>query len=322
MYLKTLKNTDANNMKAIPLKIIVCFKALMFSVICFAQETYSVTNLEVNDKNPHFGLAISNDGKVLITSYKTNKSGRVLIDGGEPILSLYEGDISSSGEITNVNPLHISKTEDVNHIVSATYSPEGKKLYVSTRYEKRRNKPKGKFKETNLHLEVADYTEGKGWSNFKVLEFCLPKYSYAHPTISADGKQLYFIANIKGQGKQFTRGKSDIYKVEIDASGAYGEPENVGVNVNTYAKEMFPYISNDNVLYFASNRPNGVGNYDIYKSEMDADGKFKKAKILPRPINSIASDICFVLTSTNTGYVTSKRKKGKGDDDIYYFVKQ
>ena len=295
---------------------------LLVSFVLSSQTDYTITNLEVNDKRPHFGLAVSPNGKVLITSYKTNKSGRVIIDKGEPILSLYEGDISGSGEITNVKPLQIANTEDINQIVSATYSPDGKKLYVSTRYEKRKNKPKGKFKETNLHLEVAEYIEGKGWSNFKVLDFCLPKYSYAHPTISADGKQLYFIASIKGQGKQFTRGQSDIYKVEIDASGNYGEPENVGTNVNTYAKEMFPYISKDNVLYFASNKPNGIGNYDIYKSEMDANGKFKKAEVLPKPINSIASDICFVLTSSNTGYVTSKRKKGKGDDDIYYFVKQ
>ena len=301
------------------------FINILFLLLCFnfslSQENFLLTNLEINNKMPHFGLAIHNS-KVLITSYKTNKKGRVLTDGDDAILSLYEGDISVSGEITNVSPLLIANTEDVNHIVSATYSPDGKKLYVSTRYEKRKNRPKGKFKETNLHLEVAEYIDGKGWSNFTVLPFCLPKYSYAHPSVSADGKQLYFIANIKGTGKQYTKGKSDIYMVNIDEEGNYGVPENVGSKVNSYAKEMFPYISADNTLYFASNKPGGVGGYDIYKSEMDAEGSFKKAEILPKPINSIASDICFVLTSSNSGYVTSKRKTGKGDDDIYYFVKQ
>ena len=85
---------------------------------------------------------------------------------------------------------------------------------------------------------------------------------------------------------------------------------------------MFPYMAHDNTLYFASNKPNGVGGFDIYKSVMNGDGTFEKAEILSKPINSKESDIRFVIDENGSGYVASKRKGGKGDDDIYYFNKK
>jgi hypothetical protein len=199
-------------------------------------------------------------------------------------------------------------------------SPDGKKLYVTTNYINRKNKPKGDFKETNFHIEIAEYIEGIGWTNFKVLPFCKPQYSYAHPSLSTDGKTLYFTANIRG-GKEIAKGPSDIFKVDVLGENTYSEPKNLGSQVNSYSGEMFPFISHTNTLYFASNRSNGVGGFDIYKSEMNEKGVFQKAKLLPQPINSKADDFCFVIEKTETsGYFSSKREEGKGEDDIYYFT--
>tara|TARA_R110002049_G_scaffold143647_5_gene305850 strand:+ start:1818 stop:2084 length:267 start_codon:yes stop_codon:yes gene_type:complete len=85
---------------------------------------------------------------------------------------------------------------------------------------------------------------------------------------------------------------------------------------------MFPFISTDNTLYFASNRPNGFGGFDIYKSKMNDDGTFEKAQKLPKPINSNKDDFSLIINSNNnSGYLSSKRNGGRGDDDIYYFTK-
>ena len=81
-------------------------------------------------------------------------------------------------------------------------------------------------------------------------------------------------------------------------------------------------MSSDSILYFASNRPNGFGGYDIYKSKLKDDNTFEKAVKLPKPINSNKDDFCFIINYENEGYFTSKRKGGKGDDDIYYFTKE
>lgn len=76
------------------------------------------------------------------------------------------------------------------------------------------------------------------------------------------------------------------------------------------------------VLYiFPPTDPNGFGGYDIYKCIANSKGVFEKAIKLPEPINSNQDDICFIIDADNTsGYFSSKRKEGKGENDIYYFT--
>ena len=156
--------------------------------------------------------------------------------------------------------------------------------------------------------------------NFNVLPFCKPRYSYEHPAISPDGKTMYFTSNLRG-GKETSKGPSDIFKVDILQNNTYSQPKNLGSKVNSYCVEMFPFMADDNTLYFSSNRPNGFGGYDIYKCTLNSNGAFKTAINLPKPINSSADDICFIVDSKNkSGYFSSKRSGGNGGDDIYYFT--
>ena len=292
---------------------------LLIGFIAYSQnESYSIVNLSINNDKPHFGLVVNQNGNVVFTSFLLNIKGKIEKAQGNPILSLFEGHKENDGEIINVKQLQID--EHIGKITSATFSPDGEKLYITTNYGSRKDKPKG-VSSTNFHIEVGEYIEGVGWTNFKVLPFCKTRYSYAHPSISTDGRAIYFIANIKG-GKHTTRGSSDIFSVKILEDDTYGTPENLGSKVNSYSREMFPFISKDSTLYFASNRPNGVGGYDIYKSVMNTEGSFEKATLLPKPINSNKDDFCFIINANNTGYFTSKRTGGKGDDDIYYFTKE
>lgn len=301
------------------------FILLLIILISFQAKSqvseYDIVNLKMNNENPHFGLTYSHNGKVLFTSYLVTKKGKVKKNGVDPILSLYEGQIGSDGNIINIKPLIIDSKQDLSHITSAAFSPDEKQLYLSTNYANIKNKPKGTYKQTNFFIMVGEYKDGIGWTNFKMLPFCKTKYSYAHPNLSSDGKTLYFIANIRG-GKDTTKGPSDIFKVIINEDGTYGDPENLGPNVNSYSREMFPFLSQDNVLYFSCNKPNGVGGFDIYKAVLNDDKTFSKATILPKPINSKESDISFVVDENGNGYLASKRKGGKGDDDIYYFSKK
>lgn len=301
------------------MKKTICFLSLLIGLLGYSQKgNYKIVNLSMNNDKPHFGLVVNQNETVLFVSYVLNKKGKIDKVQGNPILSLYEGQKEESGEITNVKPL--SKDENISNITSVSFSPDGKKLYITTNYGTRKDKPKG-VSATNFHIEVGEYVAGIGWTNFKVLPFCKTKFSYAHPSLSPDGKTIYFTANIKG-GKDTTKGKSDIFKVEILEDGSYGVPKNLGSKVNSYSKEMFPFMSNDCILYFASNRPNGFGGYDIYRSKMNEDDTFDKAVKLPKPINSNKDDFCFIINAHNEGYFASKRTGGKGDDDMYYFIKE
>ncbi|GAA4269549.1 PD40 domain-containing protein [Hyunsoonleella aestuarii] len=289
----------------------------LLGYLLFSQSSdYSITNLKINNEHPHFGLMKHSTNKIIFTSYLLGKKGKVRLVSGNPILTIYEGVISSSGEIEAVEAVKIDDTQIIPAITSAAISPDGSKLYLTTIYSKK-NKPKGDFKATNFHIEVGEYHEEVGWTNFKVLPFCKPKYSYAHPMVSGDGKTLYFTANLRG-GKESTKGGSDIFKVDILDNKTFSEPKNLGSKVNSYSREMFPYIGDDNVLYFASNRPNGFGGFDIYKSKMNDDGTFSKTEKLPKPLNSNKDDFSLIMMG-DSGYFSSKRAGGKGDDDIYFF---
>jgi WD40-like Beta Propeller Repeat len=293
----------------------------LISYLSLAQdERYVVANLKINDERPHFSIDYFDSDKVIFTSYLLNSRGKIKILFGNPILTVFEAKITEGGQIINEIPLKIDPKETMSHVTSACLSPNSKQLYITTKYTDK-NKPKGNFNDENFHIEVGEYDVAIGWTNFKVLSFCDPKYSYGHPALSKDGKTLYLIANIRG-GKETTKGASDIFKVDILGNNKFSEPKNLGIKVNSYSKEMFPFMSDDNTLYFASNRPNGIGGFDIYKSKSNADGTFEKAEKLPEPINSKDDDFCFIIDFNNkTGYFSSKREEGKGEDDIYYFVK-
>lgn len=281
-------------------------------------DDYKISNLKINNEHPHFGLMYTNANKIVFTSYLLTKKGKVKKVAGNPVLAIFQGELSETGEIINTKPIPIDPKYNISHITSAAISVDGKKLYLTSNYSDK-DRPKGNFKATNFHIKVGEYKADLGFTNFKVLPFCKPKFSYAHPCLSTDGKTLYFIANIRG-GKETTKGGSDIFKVDILQNGKFSEPKNLGSKVNSYSREMFPFLSADNTLYFASNRPNGFGGFDIYKSKMNNEGEFLKAEKLPKPINSNKDDFSFIIDAQNkTGYFSSKRLKGKGDDDIYFF---
>ena len=125
---------------------------------------------------------------------------------------------------------------------------------------------------------------------------------------------MYFVSDRPGGF-----GGTDIYVVDIYANGAFSEPKNLGRTINTDAKEMFPYVT-ENALYFSSNRPMGFGGLDVYKSEGSND-LFSVGINLGKPINSNRDDFSYIIDSTGVkGYFASNRKGGKGDDDIYSFT--
>jgi len=291
---------------------------LFYGYVGLAQnEDYIVENLKLNNENPHFGLMRVGDD-VLITSFQLDKKDRPKRFLGEYRLTIFKAKFSELETKNDLPVVEIDPKAGITKITSATLSSDKKNIFISTVYTSK-NKPKVKFKETNFHLEIGEYKAGVGYTNFKVLPFCNPRFSYAHPALSPDGKSLFFTANIKG-GKESTKGGSDIFQVDILGKNQFSDPVNLGAKVNSYGKEMFPFIADDNTLYFSSNRPNGFGGFDVYKCTKNVDGTYEKSEKLPKPLNSNKDDLSFIINSNNnSGFLSSKRIGGKGDDDIYLF---
>ena len=115
-------------------------------------------------------------------------------------------------------------------------------------------------------------------------------------------------------------GGTDIYYSDLAKNGDWGKPVNIGTPVNTKGNELFPFISDENVLYFSSNMHPGMGKLDIFSSSL-TDGVWGEPENLRTPINSIGDDFAFVKQNGfKRGFLSSDRFNGKGADDVYSFI--
>jgi len=142
-------------------------------------------------------------------------------------------------------------------------------------------------------------------------------YWDTQPCLSADNKDLYFVSNRPGG-----YGGSDIYVSHLLADGHWGQPENLGPNINSAGDESSPFIHADNqTLFFASDGWPGIGDVDIFYSRRNPDGSWGKPVNLGYPINTIDHDgSLFVAADGKTAYFASDRTDGYGQLDLYSFT--
>lgn len=194
------------------------------------------------------------------------------------------------------------------HDGTATFNKTGTVMYFS------RNNDKGK--NTNDIVDLKIYTatlNNKEWGEVVELPFNDDEYATCHPTLSTDGSTLYFASNRLGGF-----GGMDLYK--STRTGTYWSvPENLGKEVNTAGNEIFPFIDQGEMLYFASDGLPGVGGLDIYQTHL-SNGNWTQPENLGEPINSSKDDFGYSkLNHGEAGYFTSNRAGGLGSDDIYYW---
>lgn len=177
--------------------------------------------------------------------------------------------------------------------------------------------PEEKNKQNKCGLYMAK-KQGSTWGEAQSLPFNTDTVQFGHPTLSADGKVLYFASKMTGG-----YGGADIWSCTFDPkANSWGQPLNAGAAVNTEGDEMYPTISDDKKkLYFSSNYHPGMGGLDIFVAEAGADGKFTKpVENLKFPLNSSADDFGIIFEGKKQkGYFTSNREGGKGSDDIWAF---
>lgn len=155
---------------------------------------------------------------------------------------------------------------------------------------------------------------GESWSDAEPLRIADDSVVIAHPAISPDELELYFVSDMPGGA-----GGKDIWMISREStSGGWGKPVNIE-GINTVDDDMFPYVHNDGTLYFASNGRIGLGGLDIYRATPNDDDTWK-IENMRYPINSAADDFGIVFENeTERGYFSSTRK-GRGNDEIYMFV--
>lgn len=298
-----------------------------------------VTNLEeINTKNSDFG-GFEYNGKLFFASAgNTNddSKNKIYTWNEEPYLDLYQADVSETNgvkSLSNVNSINVASVNTDFHEASVAITNDGKTIYF-TRDNLNKRDRLDYDKEGTTHLKIFKASLDNGtWSNIEELPFNSENFSVGHPALSPDNKQLYFVSDrfpkdfqkleIKNNGnnKGADINDTDIYVVDILENGnKYSTPLNLGSSINTNGREMFPYIAKDSTLYFSSDGYLNLGLLDIYKSDIIKNAN-AKPKNLGAPFNSNADDFAFFINSdTDSGYFSSNREGGKGNDDIYSFT--
>lgn len=295
-------------------KGITIFLLLTSFFYASAQSTgkYQIKFLEVNKSNSDYGLAILDNNQLIFTSSDTKiKTAR---KNYNPRKDLFIGDIGFDGEIKNIKPVK-SKVDTKYNETGITYTSDKRTVYFSrNKYVKKLSK-QNLAKNQRLILYKADVDINGNWSNIEKLPFNKKAYSSGLPVLNKDNSKLYFVSD-----RLPSKGKTDIFVVDILTNGKFGKPRNLGSNVNTSGNETTPFITENDILYFASDGHPGQGKLDVFAVEV-YDNTTSETYKLASPINSINDDFAYIVNKDNNqGFFTSNRLQGKGFNDLYAFT--
>jgi outer membrane protein OmpA-like peptidoglycan-associated protein len=273
---------------------------------------FKIKNLDINSPQSDFGPAYySKDSTdyIVFTSARetTNPIKRKWSWNEQAYLNMFMAERNSANELSN-----IVKFPSVNkrlHEGPASFTKDGSfMVFTRNNYAN-----KDSLGIVRLELYFMEYVDGK-WQNEKSFTYNNDNYSVGHGCLSPNGDTLFFASDMPGG-----MGGSDLYiSVRIDDT-TWSKPKNLGPNVNTEGNELFPFYHADGkMLFFASNGKVGLGGLDIFVAPFNNEAG--KAINPGATINSNMDDFAFILNDKQkTGFFSSNRAEGKGDDDIYSF---
>lgn len=282
---------------------------------------YTIENLAINSPFSDFGPSFYKNGEIFFCSDREPLGSIRVKDKwtGESFLQIYIGKPDDKGKITTVELMHGRSPNGKYHEGPAIYNDKLQELYVTRSNYKKNRAYTSSDKTVNLKLYHMVYiSAAQKWADTltEAVPFNDKEYSVEHPALSADGQTLYFASDKPGG-----YGGVDLYKSVRDQSGNWSTPVNLGPTINTSGDDMFPYLADDGTLYFASSGHMGLGGLDIYSST-PTNGGWSSPVNLGFPINTNSDDFGYIIDKENKkGYFVSNRPGGKGDDDIYSFVR-
>lgn len=266
--------------------------------------SYNPVNLGtgINTAADEYINALSADGSGLFFTRRVKNEASIIKEFNEDFYyAIVNGDSAENAVQLNYPP---GKENDAGALC---ISPDGRLLFFTACFRS------DSYGSCDLY-----YSEKKGdtWSTAKNMGVHINSDLWdAQPSISPDGKTLYFASNRRG-----SLGSSDIWKTERTPDGGWSKPVNLGIPVNTTDAEMAPFIHYDNTtLYFSSYGHPGLGGADLYRSVFK-NGAWTQPENLGFPINSSADELILVVNPEgNLGFISSNSLEGEGGFDIFMF---
>ena len=273
---------------------------------------YAIAPVSVNSEASDFGVAFYNN-QVVFSSAKA-KPTLIKRNHGwneQNYLRLYKSNPTEDGEL-EVAELLSSKLETNYHDGPVCFNHTGDTMFITRNFVSKSKRVKRNNKGiVNIELYQCK-KNGDKWTTPELMSLNVEGYSTGHPSLSKDGKRLYFISDRPGG-----IGGTDIYYTEKNGD-EWSKPVNAGKLINTPENEMFPFLSDNNTLYFASKGHAGLGGLDIFYVVENA----KSSPVnMGYPINTSKDDFALIMKN-GKGYFSSNREKGESFDDIFRFTIQ
>jgi len=236
--------------------ILCCFSYLLTNA---QNGEIEVINTTVNSKYAELGVTYLNNSTIIFASSKKDNSEKNFSKGRRRTnqhmyLELYKANILENGDLEQ---LQIYSTEEDNKIFESdiSFAPDGKTVYFTWNnfYNTQKRKDSAKWKTLQI-IKATKLNETSGIYNIRHLPFNSKEYSIRYPEVSKDGKKLFFVSDMPNG-----YGGNDIYVVDILENDTYSKPRNLGENINTKQHEFFPFVANDNTLYFSTYGHESIG---------------------------------------------------------------
>lgn len=264
----------------------------------------------LNSNSPDYSPAFYQNGIVFVSSRQ--KGGPVDAKTQERYSQLYFAPFDPNGDPANPQQFSLEINSSL-HEGPVTFSRSFKTMYFT-----RNNMKNGvqKADETGtVRLKIYEAKRGAiDWVDVKELPFNADNYSCVHPSLSADGKHLFFSSDMPGGFGGF-----DLYVSERGPGGSWKTPLNLGPKINSVGNDAFPFIHSSGTLFFSSNGYEGAQGLDMYFVE--TEGGDTSVVSLGSQFNSKEDDRGFILNDEGTkGFFASNRKNSIGKDDIFSFT--
>jgi peptidoglycan-associated lipoprotein len=272
---------------------------------------YEVKVIPLDNSISMFGETFYKNGLVFAAETEIQSAATTNPWTGYSFLDMFYVEKTGTGTYQaheQLDPIFNSKYHDG----PASFSKDNNFIVFTRSAYSKLNKQLKNLDNVNTFYLYQSENVNNVWSEPKELPFNNPAYSVGHPSLTADGKTLYFSSDMPG-GK----GGSDLYKATYDGT-TWSTPENLGETINTMGNEVFPVIQNNGKLNFSSNANINMGGLDIFESTVE-NGLWSQPVNLNYPINTNKDDFSLIIESgDSTGYLSSNRS---GIDRVYEFKK-
>lgn len=260
----------------------------------------------INTDRPEFTPVVSLDGSALYFTSKRAWEDNSTDKFRDKRFNQYPEDIYVSYidfDGTWIDPFRLDFCDGQRNEATMAVSADERRIYVF------------QDESGNGDIYYSDFTTNR----FQEIQFLNDKRINSedwepHCYVTTDGQNLYFTSDRPGGF-----GGRDIYRVVRLPDGSWSEPINLGPSVNTPYDEDAPFVAIDNkTLYFSSNGPLSMGDFDVFVTRRDENNNWSAPINLGYPLNSTGDDIYYTTTVDGLrGFLTSFRKGGQGEKDIY-----